>query len=121
MSQKKYHVDLTSEERSILTRLIQNRKSTSSLVKRAYILLAADRQGSKVWKDQQISEAYGVRRKTVENIRLLLQPFTTPVAKHVQSNTLFNTISFMIHRMLIITRYNRIHLLLFCHIFWTQS
>ncbi|EAY31117.1 helix-turn-helix domain-containing protein [Microscilla marina] len=69
MSQKKYHVDLTSEERSILTRLIQNRKSTSSLVKRAYILLAADRQGSKVWKDQQISEAYGVRRKTVENIR----------------------------------------------------
>jgi len=69
MAAKKYHVDLTSSEQATLYSIVQKGNIKGVKVKRAYVLLAADRNGKKVWKDQQIADVYGVTRKTVENIR----------------------------------------------------
>ncbi len=69
MPVKKYHVDLTEAEKERLYSIIKNRKSESSIVKRAYVLLAADRNGILKWNDDSISNAYGVGRATVERIR----------------------------------------------------
>lgn len=69
MPAKKYHVDLTEVEKEKLSSIIKNRKSGSSIVKRAYVLLATDRNGSLNWNDDSISKAYGVGRATVERIR----------------------------------------------------
>ena len=69
MPKKKYHVDLTEAEQGRLIEVLKKRSERSEVVKRAYILLAADRQGDKVWKDEQIAQTYGIRVKTVENIR----------------------------------------------------
>jgi len=69
MPKKKYHVDLTEAEQVILSEVLRKRSERSEVVKRAYVLLAADRNGAKGWKDEQIAQTYGVRVKTVENIR----------------------------------------------------
>lgn len=69
MPAKKYHVDLTDTERTLREALVQKRSLKSQVTKRAFILLAVDRNGNKVWGDQQVADTYGVRRKTVENIR----------------------------------------------------
>jgi transposase len=66
---KIYHVDLTEEERSYLTSIVNKRLSTSEAVKRSSILLAADRLGEKVWKDEQIATTYLVSIRTVERLR----------------------------------------------------
>lgn len=39
------------------------------MVKRAYVLQAADINGSKRWSDTQISQTYGLRVRTIEKIR----------------------------------------------------
>ena len=67
--QKIYHVDLTASEREELEGVVKSRVSSSPVVKRAYVLLAADRKGSKPEKDDVISKQYHVRRQTVEGIR----------------------------------------------------
>lgn len=74
MPSKKYHIDLSFEEQHQLKELIAKRSAKGQLVKRAYVLLAADRNGEKQWKDSQIAESYHpggepLRTKTVENIR----------------------------------------------------
>ena len=69
MPSKKYHVDLTENERKYLRTTIQKRSTKSQITKRAFILLAADRNGDKIWGDQQIASTYGVRQTTVENVR----------------------------------------------------
>lgn len=69
MPSKKYHVDLRDEEQQKLKELIATRSAKAQLVKRAYVLLAADRNGDKQWKDKQIAQCYHLRTKTVENIR----------------------------------------------------
>ena len=69
MSLKKYHVDLNNAERVLLEDLIQKRSLKSQVIKRAFVLLAVDRNGAKAWSDQQVADTYGVRVKTVENIR----------------------------------------------------
>lgn len=69
MSAKKYHVDLTTDEQEVLRELIQSRSQKSQVVKRAFALQAADRNGDKQWSDTQISQAYGFRQRTVEKIR----------------------------------------------------
>lgn len=66
---KKYHVDLTTSEQAFLEAILQKAKISARKLKRAYVLLAADRNGDKTWKDQAIAEAYGLTRKSVENIR----------------------------------------------------
>ncbi len=66
---KKYHVDLTKEEQQKLREVISKRDSKSIIVKRAYVLLSADRNGSKNWTDKQISEHYQCSTRTIEKIR----------------------------------------------------
>lgn len=68
MSKKKYIVRLTESEREICRSVIGKLKGTSQKVRRAYMLFKADADGP-CWTDSQISDAYGCRIKTVENIR----------------------------------------------------
>ncbi len=67
--QKKYIVRLTREERDHLHETIRKLKGSSQKVRRAQILLKADADGP-CRTDRLISEAFGCRTKTVENIRL---------------------------------------------------
>ena len=65
---KKYIVDLTDDERSLLQEVVKKLKGTSQKVKRANILLKAD-TGGPGWTDARIAEALDCRTKTVENVR----------------------------------------------------
>jgi hypothetical protein len=65
---KKYVVRLSEEEREQLTGIVRKFKGTSQKVRRAQILLKADANGPD-WTDQQIADAFGCRRQTVENVR----------------------------------------------------
>ena len=65
---KKYVVRLSEEERQQLTGIVKKFKGTSQKVRRAQILLKADAEGPG-WTDQQIADAFGCRRQTVENVR----------------------------------------------------
>ena len=66
---KIYHVDLTEAEQSELREITSKRAMNSAVVKRAYILLAADRHGEKRWTDEQISSTYHAKLRTIERIR----------------------------------------------------
>lgn len=65
---KKYIVELTDDERSLLQDVVKKLKGTSQKVKRANILLKAD-AGGPGWTDAKIAEASDCRTKTVENVR----------------------------------------------------
>jgi transposase len=65
---KKYIVDLSSDERDLLHEVIKRLSGSSQKVRRAHILLKADAGGSR-WTDQHIAEAFNCRIKTVENLR----------------------------------------------------
>ena len=65
---KKYIVELTDDERSLLQDVVKKLKGTGQKVKRANILLKADAWGPG-WTDVKIAEALDCRRKTVENVR----------------------------------------------------
>ena len=66
--EKKYIVRLSRTERAQLQEVIKKLKGTSQKVRRAQVLLKADANTSN-WTDSKISEAFGCRTKTVENIR----------------------------------------------------
>jgi hypothetical protein len=66
--QKVYIVRLTDQEREHLTQIIRKFAGSSQKVRRAQILLKADADGPG-WPDQQIADAFGCRRQTVENVR----------------------------------------------------
>jgi hypothetical protein len=66
--QKKYIVRLTDCERDTLTTIVKKLKGSSEKVRRAQILLKADKDGPD-WLDAKIAEAVGCRSQTVENIR----------------------------------------------------
>lgn len=65
---KKYIVRLSEQERAELQLVIKKLKGSSLKVRRAQALLKADADGPN-WTDRKISEAYGCRIKTVENLR----------------------------------------------------
>jgi len=65
---KKYIVRLSAKERQVLSEVVKKLKGSSQKVRRAQILLQADAAGP-AWTDQQIAEAFGCRRQTVENVR----------------------------------------------------
>lgn len=65
MSLKKFIVDLSDEERLVCQEVLKKLKGTSQKVKRANILLKAD----KGWTDAKIAEALDCRVSTIENIR----------------------------------------------------
>jgi transposase len=66
---KKYHVDLSLEERLRLETIVKKRLSTSEASKRSNILLSADRLGEKQWSDSRISSEYKVSVRTIERLR----------------------------------------------------
>ena len=66
--EKKYIVRLSAGERRTLHEMVKKLKGSSQQVRRAQILLKADADGP-AWTDQQIADAYGCRRQTVENVR----------------------------------------------------
>ncbi len=65
---KKYIVRLSDEERSVCQGIVKKLKGSSQKVRRAQILLKADADGPG-WSDEKISEAYGCRVQTIENVR----------------------------------------------------
>lgn len=65
---KVYVVRLTEMESKQLAEIVRKFKGTSQKVRRAQILLKADANGPG-WTDQQIADAFGCRRQTVENVR----------------------------------------------------
>lgn len=65
---KVYIVRLTDDERELLAQIVRKFKGTSQKVRRAQILLKADADGPG-WCDQQIADAFGCSRQTVENVR----------------------------------------------------
>lgn len=66
--QKKYIVRLSGKEYETLHEVVKKLKGSSQKVRRAQILLKADVNGG-AWSDNQIAEAFGCRRQTVEAIR----------------------------------------------------
>ena len=76
--QKKYIVRLSAVERGTLDKVVKKFKGSSQKVRRAQILLKADADGP-AWTDQQIADAFGCRRQTVENVRqrLVTEGFET--------------------------------------------
>jgi transposase len=66
---KKYHVTLTDPERTQLKAIIAKRKADSLVVKRAYVLLAADENQPNSLTDQQIVQTYQVSIRTIERLR----------------------------------------------------
>lgn len=79
--QKKYIVRLSAAEREVLMGMIKKLKGTSQQVRRAQILLKADVDGP-AWTDQQIADAFGCRRQTVENVRERLVTEGFEIALH---------------------------------------
>lgn len=65
---KVYVVRLTDGERGQLAEMVRKFRGTSQKVRRAQILLKADADGPG-WGDQEIADAFGCRRQTVENVR----------------------------------------------------
>lgn len=65
---KKYIVELTDDERSVLQQVVKKLSGSGQKVKRANILLKADVAGPG-WTDKRIAEALDCRTKTVENVR----------------------------------------------------
>jgi transposase len=65
MAKKKYHVDLTPEERTTLEQLLQRGKSSARKLTRARILLQADEGLT----DEEIATALEVGAATVERTR----------------------------------------------------
>jgi hypothetical protein len=67
---KIYHIDLSTTEQRELREIIVARTGTSKIVKRCYVLLAADRNGTKKWTDAEIASTYELTHRSVERIRI---------------------------------------------------
>ena len=65
---KKYIVRLSDAERQDCNKVVRELKGSSQKARRAQILLKADADGP-AWTDDRISEAFGCRVRTVENVR----------------------------------------------------
>jgi len=85
---KKYIVSLTAEEQQELKRIIGRRSEKATVVKRAYVLLAADENTDHL-SDTQIAERYKVTTRTIEGLRKLFveQGFSQVV--HGKKRTVF--------------------------------
>lgn len=67
---KKYIVQLTSEEREILTKLTTSGRSPARMFTHARIMLKADQgDDGPAWPDEKISEALDVTVQTIERVR----------------------------------------------------
>lgn len=78
---KKYIVRLSKKERQQLTETVKSLKGSSQKARRARILLKADVNGPG-WTDAKITEAFGCRVQTVENLRKRLITEGFAIALH---------------------------------------
>jgi transposase len=70
MQNKKYVVELTSEERKQLTTLIKKGKTAGYKIRHAQMLLKSDQGKHGLnWPDAKIAEAFGAHRTTIERLR----------------------------------------------------
>jgi len=70
MPAKKYIVSLSETERQILQELTQKGKAAARKINHARILLKADiNQDNGDWKDDEISQALDLSRRTIERVR----------------------------------------------------
>ena len=70
MSEKRYVVTLSPDERDQLTGLLRKGKAAALVLTRARILLKADQSdGGPGWDDARIAEALGVGERTVSRVR----------------------------------------------------
>jgi len=68
--QKKYIVDLTSEERKYLQQLVNKGKAAGYKIRHAQMLLKADQSfNGPAWPDEQIAEAFATHVETVRRLR----------------------------------------------------
>ena len=67
--EKKYVVELTTEERQQLNELVHTGRALARKIEHARILLKADQRRGAGWTDAQIAEAFGVSVLTVGRIR----------------------------------------------------
>jgi len=65
---KKYIIRLSDAERRTCNEVVNQLKGSSQKARRARILLKADADGP-AWTDERISQAFGCRVQTVENVR----------------------------------------------------
>jgi len=65
---KKYIVRLSDAERRACDNVVKKSKGSSQKARRGRILLKSDADGP-AWTDEKISEAFGCRAQTVENVR----------------------------------------------------
>lgn len=67
---KKYHVELSDEQREELRTLIRVGTAPAAAINHARILLKADTApGGPAWRDEQISDAFDVSVRTVVRVR----------------------------------------------------
>jgi len=87
--QKKYVIELTSEERKQLTTLIQKGKTAGYKIRHAQILLKIDqsKQGPG-WSDGKVAEAFGAHITTVERLRkrFVEEGLETALERHNRQN-----------------------------------
>lgn len=86
---KKYKVHLTEPEQQKLRSIIDNHKSTSMYVKRAYFLLAADENGSLNFTDKDSVEVYGGRIQTIQRLRRRFVEESFEIALYGKKRTVF--------------------------------
>lgn len=88
MANKHYIVELTSEERELLKRLISTGKTAAYKQRHARILLLADEEsGSGGMTDEQIAKAVGCGTATIERLRrrLVEEGFEAALERHKSS------------------------------------
>jgi transposase len=90
---KKYIVSLTAEEQQELRRIIGRRNEQAPVVKRAYVLLAAD-ENSDHLSDAQIAERYKVTIRTIEGLRKRFVEQGFSVVLHGKKRTVFKEKTF---------------------------
>lgn len=67
---KKYLVELTTEERKDLQKIVTTGKAAAKKIKHANIFLKADSgKHGPAWTDERIAEAFGVNVRTIERMR----------------------------------------------------
>lgn len=67
---KKYHVNLTDEERRELDEMTRKGKRNAQVIRNALVLLNCDENNpSRLKKDSEIAGMLGITERTIENIR----------------------------------------------------
>ena len=91
---KRYIVTLTPEERTHLAAIARKRKADSTIVKRAFALLAADANQEKPQTDQQIQQTYHLSLRTIERLRQRFVEDSLRIALTGKKRTVFKPITF---------------------------